>query len=295
MILHKALVVLTGFSIVSAAILSIVYSMMYRSLNKSWISILSANALLLLFATIQWLHLDYFFAVNDLINSKFYSTLVLLTAPLYLLFVVEYIGGKLAFKPTMLLHLTPLVVNAVLPNTWSLPVLLLGIFLQVLNPQYFIVGYSLLISACFLLVVTTLLLVPDVAINLNEALESRYVKSTLENLDQDSMLAALNELIGDEKLSRDENLNLSLMAERSGYSSHQISELINSKLGYGVSHFIRQHRIEDAKQMLLDEPDASVLSVSLAAGFTSQSTFYAAFNQITGVSPGKYRKNHSTS
>lgn len=294
----------------------------------------AAGTLLVLFSIIQILHLNYLLVPNNLIESKLYSTLVLLTAPVYLLFVLEYIGGKIAFRPAMVLHLTPLVANLIIPNRWSLPlgflvgtayavycvrelsllrgkrsryrfeylslafftvvavaVMLLGILAQ-LEPYYFIAGYSLLISCCFVMVVTIFLLYPDVAINLNEALEARYAKSTLDNVDQNVMLAKLEKLVGQDGLSRNESLNLSMLAQRSGYSSHQISELINSKLGYGVSQYIRQHRVRDAKQMLINEPGASVLSISLAAGFTSQSTFYAAFNQIVGMSPGNYRSSH---
>ncbi|MEM7366395.1 MAG: helix-turn-helix domain-containing protein, partial [Pseudomonadota bacterium] len=40
-----------------------------------------------------------------------------------------------------------------------------------------------------------------------------------------------------------------------------------------------------------DHPSQSVLSVSLEVGFRSQSTFYAAFREVTGLSPGDYRKS----
>lgn len=42
--------------------------------------------------------------------------------------------------------------------------------------------------------------------------------------------------------------------------------------------------------MLLAEPEASVLSVGLAVGFASQSNFYAAFREVTGEVPGRYRR-----
>ncbi len=335
MVLNHIVILLIGFSVVSAAILCAVYTFLYRTLNKSLVSILAASTLLVLFAVIQLMHLNYILTPDNLIDSKWYSSLVLLTAPLYLLFVIEYIGGKIAFKPIMLVHLMPLIVNLFIPNQWSLPlgfligagyaaycmkelytlrgersryrfelvslaffclvaivVLILGISAQLLEPHYFIVGYSLMISACFLMVVTVLLLYPDVAVNLNEALENRYAKSTLDNVNRSTMLEELDQLVGEDALSRNESLNLAMLAERSGYSGHQISELVNTELGYGVSQYIRKHRISDAKRMLIREPEASVLSVSLSTGFTSQSTFYAAFNQIVGMSPGKFRSSH---
>lgn len=306
---------------------------MYRSLNKSGLSITCAAVLLICFSVLQLMHLNYLLNPNDLFSSKTYSTIALITSPLYLLFVLEYIGGRLSISAHWALHLLPILLNGFVPNQWSMPIgflvgtgyslyclrelhslkdararfkieqialvffavvaitiMLLAVLAQLLNTHVFIVGYSLFISFAFLVVVTTLLIYPDVAINLNIALENKYAKSTLEKVDKSSMLAKLNTLMQDEKLSRNESLNLSTLAEHSGYNNHQISELINSEFGYGVSQYIRQHRVRDARQMLKDEPDASILSIGLAAGFTSQSTFYAAFNQIEGMTPGNFRK-----
>jgi AraC-like DNA-binding protein len=69
-----------------------------------------------------------------------------------------------------------------------------------------------------------------------------------------------------------------------------LSELINTQFQMGFSRLVRQFRVEAAKKMLIDEPRASVLSVGLSVGFTSQSNFYVAFKEFTGVVPGQFRK-----
>jgi len=76
-------------------------------------------------------------------------------------------------------------------------------------------------------------------------------------------------------------------------SQHQLSELINTEFRQGFSRYIREQRIEDAKQLLVTEPEASVLSIGLTVGFSTQSNFYAAFREIVGMAPGQYRKIHS--
>jgi AraC-like DNA-binding protein len=68
---------------------------------------------------------------------------------------------------------------------------------------------------------------------------------------------------------------------------------VNGRLGKGFSRYLRERRIEAAKAMLLGEPKASVLSVGLCVGFTSQSNFYEAFREIEGCTPGQYRKLHA--
>lgn len=74
-------------------------------------------------------------------------------------------------------------------------------------------------------------------------------------------------------------------------SSHQLSELINVHFGMGFSRYIREQRVKRAKALLASEPDASILSIGLETGFKSQSNFYAAFKESTGLSPGDYRKS----
>jgi AraC-like DNA-binding protein len=48
-----------------------------------------------------------------------------------------------------------------------------------------------------------------------------------------------------------------------------------------------------AKTALCEEQSASVLSIGLCVGFTSQSNFYEAFREIEGSTPGQYRKRQA--
>lgn len=85
-------------------------------------------------------------------------------------------------------------------------------------------------------------------------------------------------------------LGLSSLAERLGLNSHQLSELMNTRLGKSFSRYLREQRVSAAKVMLHAERSASVLSVGLSVGFTSQSNFYEAFREIEGMTPGQFRK-----
>ena len=104
------------------------------------------------------------------------------------------------------------------------------------------------------------------------------------------MLVKLATLMSTDRIYADSELNLRRLAERLGLSTHQLSELINARLGKGFSRYLREQRIDAAKAMLCAEPSASVLSVGLGVGFTSQSNFYEAFREIEGMTPGQYRK-----
>ena len=150
--------------------------------------------------------------------------------------------------------------------------------------------YALLIAIGFLGVLWLLLAVPDIAGKTREAVAQSYAQSTLGRVDVEAKLAALTRLFEVERIHRDEGLSLARVAELLELSTHQLSELVNTRLGIGFSRLVRQHRVRDAQKMLVDEPRASVLSVGLAVGFASQSTFYVAFREELGVVPGQYRK-----
>lgn len=150
--------------------------------------------------------------------------------------------------------------------------------------------YAWMIALGFFGVLWLLLAVPDIASKTQEAVAQSYAQSTLGRVDVATKLTELTRLFEVERVHRDEGLSLARVAELMGLSTHQLSELVNAHLGMGFSRLVRQHRVRDAQRMLVEEPRASVLSVGLAVGFASQSTFYVAFKDELGVVPGQYRK-----
>ncbi|WP_222105299.1 AraC family transcriptional regulator [Denitromonas ohlonensis] len=166
----------------------------------------------------------------------------------------------------------------------------LGLAQASLPGKLFFSLYSVSIGTAFFLAQTTLGLRPRLSTEIREAVQTAYSNSTLNNVDCDTVLSALDRLMVTDRTYVDPNLSLPGLAERLGLSNHQLSELINARLGKSFSRYLRELRIEAAKIMLCDEPSASVLSVGLSVGFTSQSNFYEAFREIEGMAPGQFRK-----
>ncbi|HSX59363.1 MAG TPA: helix-turn-helix domain-containing protein [Tahibacter sp.] len=169
-------------------------------------------------------------------------------------------------------------------------VLALGLAASWVGERAYVVGYALLIAVGFWLALWLLLRHPDLPGRAADAVRSAYANSTLARVDKDAALARLARLFTEDKVYADENLSLASLAELMELTPHQLSELINTAFGVGFSRHVREHRVAAAQRLLLAEPDASVLSVGLSVGFTSQSNFYAAFREITGEVPGRYRK-----
>jgi AraC-like DNA-binding protein len=151
-------------------------------------------------------------------------------------------------------------------------------------------AYANLTAAALFAVLFLILRFPDLGQKAAEAVAASYAASTLKNTDCDLLMEKLKHLLGAEKIYRDENLSLATLAEQLDLNTHQASELINTRFGFGFSRLVRQYRVEEAKRQLREEPRASVLSIGLAVGFSSQSNFYTAFRELTGETPGQFRK-----
>ncbi len=171
---------------------------------------------------------------------------------------------------------------------------LASLFTPMFGWRYFALIYAAMISASFALMLHLLLRFPDITSKTAEAVASTYAVSTLNRLDCDKLVTEIKRLFEVEKIYQNENLSLNKLAELTHLSAHQLSELINTQFQLSFSKLVRQYRINAAKAMLIDEPRASVLSVGLAVGFNSQSNFYVAFKEFTGVVPGQFRKQLGT-
>jgi AraC-like DNA-binding protein len=118
-----------------------------------------------------------------------------------------------------------------------------------------------------------------------------YRRSTLASVDVEAVVTALARLMDEEHLYQQEGLSLPSLADALGLSAHQLSELLNEKLGRSFSLFLKEKRVAAACARLRAEPDEAILGVGLAVGFSSSSAFYAAFREITGKAPGQFRRD----
>lgn len=174
----------------------------------------------------------------------------------------------------------------------ALLVLTLGVALPFISKTLFYTTYATLIGFTFIVAVFTLLRFPNITVEVTEAAQAAYASSTLNNVDGNALELKLRQLMEVDKLYVQEALSLSNLAEQMEISTHQLSELINTRFEKSFSQLVREYRVNAAKDMLINEPKASVLSIGLSTGFTSQSNFYTAFRDITGMAPGNFRKQN---
>ncbi len=94
-----------------------------------------------------------------------------------------------------------------------------------------------------------------------------------------------------EKIHRNEALTLDVLADRLAIPSHQLSWIINNKIGKTFSTLLNHYRIEEVKKGLADplNSDRSILEIAFSSGFNTKSSFNKTFKTLTGKTPRDYR------
>jgi len=81
------------------------------------------------------------------------------------------------------------------------------------------------------------------------------------------------------------------LAGRLNITSHQLSEFLNRHFGIDFNSFINTYRVEEAKRMLRDNRDQSIISICYEVGFSTKASFNSAFKRITGITPSAFRND----
>ncbi|MGY3510439.1 helix-turn-helix domain-containing protein [Bradyrhizobium lupini] len=114
-----------------------------------------------------------------------------------------------------------------------------------------------------------------------------------EDAADQKLIDALMRLMADERIYRQENISIGVLAGRLKIPEYRLRRLINQGLGYrNFNVFLNSHRIEEAKAALADPAQAEVpvITIAMDSGFQSLGPFNRAFKAVTGVTPTEYRR-----
>jgi len=85
------------------------------------------------------------------------------------------------------------------------------------------------------------------------------------------------------------SLSLQELAQQVDMNVYCFVRAFKRSTGLPPHQYVVRRRLERAKSLLLD-PGASIADIALRCGFATQSHLTAAFNRLTNVTPGEYRR-----
>lgn len=127
-----------------------------------------------------------------------------------------------------------------------------------------------------------------------EIKKAKYERSLLTGLDTEVIFERLTDLMGVESIYTDFDLSLESLAQMLSISPHQLSQFMNERLGTNFRNYINSYRIEEAKKILINDPDKNILTVCYDVGFNSKSTFNHCFKKYTNKTPSEFRLEHQS-
>ncbi|PJZ54477.1 hypothetical protein CH380_05265 [Leptospira adleri] len=171
----------------------------------------------------------------------------------------------------------------------TLAILFFFVIAQIFYMPLFLIAadaLTILISAIFLMSATHTSAVSDFQ---KESREARYKESRVTGLDVEIILLRLDDMMRIKRIFLDETLTLVKLAKLLEIHTHQLSEILNTRLGLTFREYVTRFRLEEAARLLREESDRSVLSIAYSSGFNSKSAFHKLFQEKFGCSPSSYR------
>ncbi len=102
-------------------------------------------------------------------------------------------------------------------------------------------------------------------------------------------LLRLNVVMARDRPHLDPALNLEGLAARLALTPRELSELINREFGVHFFDFVNRHRVDVAADLLAEDGRKGMLQILHEAGFSSKSSFNAAFLKHRGMTPSAFR------
>jgi len=122
-------------------------------------------------------------------------------------------------------------------------------------------------------------------------IEEKHDHTTSGNEIKTLLKKKLPEIMSNEALYKTSGLTLSDLADKLETNKTYLSQVINSEYG-NFNEYLNRFRVIEACRLIQNglDPKYSIDHLYSKVGFSSRTTFYAAFKKFTGVSPSQFRQ-----
>jgi AraC-like DNA-binding protein len=125
----------------------------------------------------------------------------------------------------------------------------------------------------------------------------KEIKKSITVKDNQQKIQMLLKLMEEQKPYLDRELKISYLATFLKCTPNELSQLLSSSLHQSFSDFINRYRIEEFKRKVNNREyeKYTILALSEQCGFSSRSSFFRIFKNITGITPAEYLKQFEKS
>jgi AraC-like DNA-binding protein len=127
---------------------------------------------------------------------------------------------------------------------------------------------------------------------INSWISEKYSSTPMKSSYAEKINNDLNQYLVNRKMFQNPDLSLSLVSKDTGYPVRDISQLINKNHQVGFREYLNKFRIEEARRLLLKDPDLRVNEVMYKVGFNSKSIFHKYFKNAYGITPNQFKKSN---
>lgn len=121
---------------------------------------------------------------------------------------------------------------------------------------------------------------------------SRRRRSDDLTVEEEDLARKIRQLMQFDKLYHEPTFSRADLARELEVSEGLVSKIINVSFGKSFPQLLNEHRVEDAKRMLVTS-EAPIRVIAFEVGFNSLASFNRVFREVTGTSPSSYRSEES--
>ena len=100
-------------------------------------------------------------------------------------------------------------------------------------------------------------------------------------------------IMEEQRLYLNPNLKITDIVNALGSNRTTISNCINAQRDCTFPQFVNTYRVAYSQELMRNKPEIKIAEVWMAAGFSSESTFFRIFKSVTGMTPIAWRRDNT--